>query len=134
MQSPGRPGLPSPPVPPPPVVGHLAATMLKVNVKVFNTFTDEDDYAYVIFVKRPNSIKKLGFSIGLVEGDDYKINTSDIHDNLKTGINNVNEYINNSLIYQKDKRKKNMESNKRHQKKSRNIRKKIGKLKMPLVE
>lgn len=109
-------------------------TLLDSNVKVFNTFTDEDDYAYVIFVKRPNSIKKLGFSIGLVEGDDYKINISDIHDNLKTGINNVNEYINNSLIHQKGKRKKNMESNKRHQKKSRNIRKKIGKLKMPLVE
>jgi len=109
-------------------------SLLNSNVKVFNTFTDKDDYVYVMFVKRPNSIKKLGFSIGLVEGDDYKINMSDVNDNLKRGISNVDEYINNSLIYQRNKKKKSMESNKRHQKKSRNIRKKIGKLKMPLVE
>ena len=109
-------------------------TLLDSNVKIFNTFTDEDNYVYVIFVKRPNSIKKLGFSIGLVEGDDYKINISDVHDNLKTGISNVDEYINNSLNYQRNKKKKSMESNRRHKKISRERIAKLGKLKIPVDE
>jgi hypothetical protein len=109
-------------------------TLLDSNVKVFNTFTDEDEYVYVVFIKRPNSIKKNGFSIGLVEGDGYKINISDIHDNLKTGTNNVNEYIDNSLIHQKNKKNKNKESNKKSKRKSRIVSKKLGKLKMPLMK
>ena len=60
------------------------------------------------------------------------VNISNIKDNFKTGVNSIEEYINNSLIHKKEKRKKSIEINKRHQKKSRNIKKKIGKLKIPL--
>ena len=109
---------------------------LDTNVNTFNTFDESPKEVYIIISQR--SIKEKGKRFfGLTKlNNEYKINVNVISRLLLDGVKNMNEFINNSLTFQKEKiEKKKQQDEKAHEKRNkvanwRNKVKKIGKKKL----
>ena len=106
-------------------------SLLDANVNTFNTFDEMPDEVYII-ISQKAQIKSVKRFFGLAKLDDeYKINIGLVNRSLFDGVKNMNEFINNSLTFQIDKKIKKQEQDKKAQQKRRGKKiKKIGKKKL----
>ena len=82
-------------------------SLLDANVNTFNTFDETPDEVYLIISQKAPPIKSIKRFFGLSKLDnEYKINTDKINRSLLDGVKNMNEFINNSLTFQIEKKNK----------------------------
>ena len=120
------------------------STLLNSSVTTFNTSNDEDDRLYIIISKKKKLGKIPNRLFGLLKINNvYKIPKQIVNKELlldfkgKKPINDVNKFIEESLIFQKEKTEKKRKQDKEAQSKRREKKvgkqkiKKIGKKKLP---